>query len=132
MSKFAWLKDYRELEYEIAYLEQNLERTKRELKRWVEGDLAKVKLTSDSHGAKVEDIIERIEWELAHKMNDLYDIKKLVSAFDSLEHKILIGKYIDGRTLEQVAEDLGYSSQYIYNKHAQIKKMVSFAESYSM
>lgn len=122
MSKFQWLKDYRELEYEIAYLEQNLERTKRELKRWVEGDLAKVKLTAESHGAKVEDIIERIEWELAHKMNDLYDIKKLVSAFDGLEHKILIKKYVEGKTLEVAAKELGYTTQYIYNKHSQIKK----------
>ncbi|CAM5212120.1 Phage protein OS=Lysinibacillus sphaericus OX=1421 GN=LS41612_21190 PE=4 SV=1 [Lysinibacillus sphaericus] len=65
MSKFAWLKDYRELEYEIAYLDLNLERTKTELKRWVQGDLAKVKLTSESQGSKVEDIIEQIEWELA-------------------------------------------------------------------
>lgn len=132
MSKFQWLKDYQQLEYDIAYLEQNLERTKRELKRWVEGDLSKVKLTADSHGAKVEDIIVRIETELAHKQHDLDDIKRLVSTFEGLEHKILVGKYIDGKTLEDVAEELGYSAQYIYNKHAQIKRMVSFAESYSV
>ena len=132
MSKFAWLKDYQQLEYEIAYLEQNLDRTKRELKRWVDGDLSKIKLTAESHGAKVEEIIIRIETELAHKRSDLNDIKKLVSTFEGLEHKILVGKYIDGRTLEEVAEELGYSSQYIYNKHAQIRRMVSFAESYSV
>ena len=132
MSKFQWLKDYQQLEYDIAYLEQNLERTKRELKRWVEGDLSKVKLTADSHGAKVEDIIIRIETELAHKQHDLDDIKRLVSNFEGLENKILVGKYIDGKTLEDVAEELGYSAQYIYNKHAQIRKMVSFAESYSV
>ena len=132
MSKFQWLKDYQQLEYDIAYLEQNLERTKRELKRWVEGDLSKVKLTADSHGAKVEDIIIRIETELAHKRHDLDDIKRLVSTFEGLEHKILVGKYIDGKTLEDVAEELGYSAQYIYNKHAQIRRMVSFAESYSV
>lgn len=132
MSKFAWLKDYQELECEIAYLEQNLERTKRELKRWIGEDLMNVRLTPESHGAKVEDIIERIEWVLAHRMNDLYDIKKLVSAFEGLEHKLLVKKYIEGKTLEEVAKELGYSAQYIYNKHAQIRRMVSFAESYSV
>lgn len=132
MSKFAWLKDYQELECEIAYLEQNLERTKRELKRWIGEDLMNVRLTPESHGAKVEDSIERIEWVLAHRMNDLYDIKKLVSAFEGLEHKLLVKKYIEGKTLEEVAKELGYSAQYIYNKHAQIRRMVSFAESYSV
>ena len=132
MSKFHWLKDYQQLEYEIAYLEQNLDRTKRELKRWVDGDLSKVKLTSESHGAKVEEIIVRIETELAYKRSDLNDIKKLVSTFEGLENKILVGKYIEGKTLEEVSEELGYSAQYIYNKHAQIRKMVSFAESYSV
>ena len=132
MSKFAWLKDYQQLEYDIAYLEQNLDRTKRELERWIDGDLSKVKLTAESHGAKVEEIIVRIEKELAYKRSDLNDIKKLVSTFEGLEHKILVGKYIDGRTLEEVAEELGYSAQYIYNKHAQIRRMVSFAESYSV
>ena len=132
MSKFRWLKDYQQLEYEIAYLEQNLDRTKRELKRWVDGDLSKIKLTAESHGAKVEEIIVRIEKELAHKRSDLADIKNLVSTFEGLEHKILVGKYIDGMTLEEVAEELGYSSQYIYNKHVQTRKMVSFAESYSV
>ena len=128
MSKFQWLKDYQQLEYDIAYLEQNLERTKRELIRWVLGDLAKVKITADSHGAKVEGIIERIEWELAHKMKDLYDIKKLVSTFDGLEHKILVGKYIEGKTLEQVASDLNYSYNYIKQRHAELMRMIRFAE----
>lgn len=131
MSKFQWLKDYRELEYEIAYLEQNLERTKRELKRWIDGDLAKVKITAESHGAKVEDIIERIEWEIAHKMNDLYDIKKLVSAFEGLEHKILVKKYIEGKTLEQVAIDLNYSYNYIKHKHAELMRIMKYIEKVS-
>lgn len=132
LSKFAWLKDYRELEYEIAYLELNLMRTKTELKRWIQGDLAKVKLSAESQGSKVEEVIEQIEWELAHKMNSLFDIKRLVTTFEGLEHRILIGKYIEYKTLEQVAEELGYSAQYIYNKHAQIRRMVSFAENYTV
>ena len=31
---YEWLKDYRKLEEEIAYLEFNLDRTKRELSLW--------------------------------------------------------------------------------------------------
>ncbi|PFK05939.1 hypothetical protein COI98_30640, partial [Bacillus cereus] len=32
---FEWLKDYQKLEDEIIYLENGLDRSKKELKRWV-------------------------------------------------------------------------------------------------
>lgn len=66
-SLFEWLKDYQRLEQEIAYLEFNLEQTEAELKRWVSGDLAGVKLSAESIGAKVEETIERIKSDLAFK-----------------------------------------------------------------
>ncbi|MGH0943825.1 hypothetical protein ACQVTS_21600, partial [Bacillus mycoides] len=116
---FDWLKDYQKLEDEIIYLENHLYRSKRELKRWVHGDLAKYKLTVDSEGAKVEEQIEVIEYELAHKMNDLYDLKKVIRTFEGLEHKIMYGKYVEGMTFDKIAEELNYSTQYIYNKHAE-------------
>lgn len=124
---YEWLKDYRELELEINRLDNNLERNRKELGRSTMGDLAKYKLTSDSHGAQLEEIIEAIEYEIAHKMNDLYDMKKMISTFEGLEHKILYMKYIEGLTLEKIAIELKYSTQYIYNKHAQIKRMVEYA-----
>lgn len=130
MSKFQWLNEYNELQDEIAFIENNLERSQKELKRWIDGDLAKYKLTADSDGAKLEERIEAIEYELAHKMNDLYDMKKIIASFGGLENKILYMKYIEGMTLEKVAEELKYSAQYIYNKHAQIKRMVEYAESW--
>ncbi|MEK5081161.1 hypothetical protein MKX73_19740 [Solibacillus sp. FSL W7-1436] len=130
MSKFQWLKDYQELEQGIAYLEMNLERSRNELERWVNGDLAKYKLTAESDGAKLEERIAAIEYELAHKVNDLQDMKNLISSFGGLENQIIYKKYIEGMTLEKIAEDLNYSAQYIYNKHSQIKRMVSFAERY--
>ena len=85
---FNWLKVYQELEQEIAYLDYNLDKTKAELKRWVSGDLREVRLTAESEGAKVEERIEAIEYELAHKMNDMYKLKKLINTFKGLEHKI--------------------------------------------
>ena len=130
MSKFQWLNDYNELQDQITFIENNLERSQNELRRWVDGDLAKLKLTAESDGAKLEERIEAIEYELAHKMNDLYDMKKIISSFGGLENKILYMKYIEGMTLEKVAEELKYSAQYIYNKHAQIKRMVEYAESW--
>lgn len=126
---FEWLKDYKELEDEIGYIEFNLERNKRELERWTIGDLQNVKLQPESNAAKLEETISFIEYELAHKMNDIYDMKKTISTFGGLDHKILYFKYIEGMTLERVAEELSYSTQYIYNKHAQIRRMIEYANS---
>ena len=124
---FNWLKVYQELEQEIAYLDYNLDKTKAELKRWVSGDLREVRLTAESEGAKVEERIEAIEYELAHKMNDMYKLKKLINTFKGLEHKIAYLKYVEGMTLEKIADELNYSSQYIYNKHAAMREKVEYS-----
>ncbi|MFJ8116657.1 hypothetical protein [Bacillus mycoides] len=124
---FDWLKDYQKLEERIAYLDYNLDKTKAELKRWVSGDLRDVRLTAESEGAKVEERIEAIEYELAHKMNAMYNLRKLISTFKGLEHKIVFLKYVEGMTLDKVAEELNYSTQYIYNKHAAIRDKVEYA-----
>ncbi|EOO57080.1 phage protein [Bacillus cereus VD196] len=124
---FNWLKDYQKLEERIAYLDYNLDKAKAELKRWVSGDLREVRLTAESEGAKVEERIEAIEYELAHKMNDMYKLKKLINTFKGLEHKIAYLKYVEGMTLEKIAEELNYSSQYIYNKHAAMREKVEYS-----
>lgn len=126
--KLQWLKDYKELEKDIASLELNLERSERELRRWVQGDLAKYKLTEESIASNLEEKIEVIRYELACKMNDQRKILDMISKFDTLENKIIIGKYIEGKTLEEIAEQHKYSTQYIYNKHAQLKKTFKIVE----
>lgn len=125
---FDWLKDYQKLEEDIEYLDYNLDKTKAELKRWVSGDLREVRLTAESEGAKVEGRIEAIEYELAHKMNDMYNLKRLISKFRGLDNKILKMKYVDGMTLEQIAEEISYSSSHIKKKHAEIIRLIKFVE----
>ncbi|MBJ8128924.1 DUF1492 domain-containing protein [Bacillus cereus group sp. N3] len=125
---FKWLKDYQKLEEEIAYLEYDLEQTEAELKRWISGDLCDVRLTSDSQGARVEEIIEKKKGELYIKQEQMRNLLHLISKFKGLENKILKKKYIDGMTLEEVAENMNYSSSYIYKKHAEIIRRIKFAE----
>lgn len=125
---FNWLRDYQKLEEDIAYLEYNLDKTKAELRRWVSGDLREVRLTAKSEGAKVENRIEAIEYELAHKMNDMYKLEKLISKFRGLENQILKLKYVDGMTLEQIAEAVNYSSSHIKKKHAELRRLIQFIE----
>ncbi|MGR3774598.1 sigma factor-like helix-turn-helix DNA-binding protein [Bacillus paramycoides] len=125
---FDWLKDYQKLEEDIEYLDYNVDKTKAELKRWVSGDLQDVRLTAESEGAKVENRIEAIEYELAHKMNEMHNLLELISKFKGLENKVLKMKYVDGMTLEEIAENMNYSSSYIYKKHAEIIRRIKFAE----
>ncbi|PGA51082.1 hypothetical protein COL86_27855 [Bacillus toyonensis] len=125
---FRWLKDYQKLEEEIAYLEYDLEQTEAELKRWISGDLCDVRLTPDSQGAKVEEIIEKKKGELYMKQEQRRNLVHLISKFKGLENQILKRKYIDGMTLEEVAENMNYSSSYIYKKHAEIIRRIKFAE----
>ncbi|MFY0138593.1 sigma factor-like helix-turn-helix DNA-binding protein [Bacillus cereus] len=125
---FNWLRDYQKLEEDIAYLEYNLDKTKAELRRWVSGDLREIRLTAESEGAKVENRIEAIEYELAHKMNDMYKLEKLISKFRGLENQILKLKYVDGMTLEEIAEAVNYSSSHIKKKHAELVRLINFVE----
>lgn len=129
---YEWLKDYRKLEEQITYFEYNLDKTKRELKRQENvKDIGKCKLEAKSLGANVEEKIEAIEYELAHRLNDLYDLKKLISTFEGLEYKILYRKHVEGKTLEVIASELNYSTNYIKMKHANIMRMMQYAEKVS-
>ncbi|MGR5996132.1 hypothetical protein ACT7C9_32115 [Bacillus cereus] len=124
----GWLKDYQKLEDKIIYLEHDLNKSKREVKRWVYDDLQEVSLTADSEGAKLEDYISFHKRELAHKMDEMYKLKKIISAFKGLENKIAYLKYVEGKTLEEIAEHMNYSSSYIYKKHAEIMERIKFVE----
>ncbi|MBG9618014.1 MULTISPECIES: hypothetical protein [Bacillus] len=125
---FNWLKEYQRLEEEIVYLEYNLDKTKAELKRWIYGDLQSIRLSAASEGAKVEERMEVITYELAHKMNEMYTLIKLMNKFRGLDNQILKMKYVDGMTLEEIAEASRYSLSHIKKKHAEIVRLIKFIE----
>ncbi|MGQ7181824.1 hypothetical protein ACUOA5_46035, partial [Escherichia coli] len=60
-----WLKGNHKLEDEIIYLESDLDRSKKELKRWIYSDLQEVRLTEGAEGGKLEDRIAVREHDLA-------------------------------------------------------------------
>ncbi|MFB5555878.1 sigma factor-like helix-turn-helix DNA-binding protein [Bacillus cytotoxicus] len=125
---FDWLKDYQKLKEEIAYLEHNLEKTELELDRWVNGDLREVRLTEGSKGARVEEMLEQIKKELFFKKEQMNKLLDLVNDFKGLENQILKLKYIDGMTLEEVAEHVNYSVSHIKKKHAELVRLIQFIE----
>ena len=118
------------MENEIAYLEFNLEQSQRELKRWVSGDLAGVRLEAESRGAHVEDVIEQIKEELSYKISQRNKLIELVHTFKGLDNQILRMKYIEEFTLEEIAEELSYSESHIRKRHADLMRTIRFVEDY--
>ncbi|API93995.1 MULTISPECIES: sigma factor-like helix-turn-helix DNA-binding protein [unclassified Virgibacillus] len=127
---YEWLKDYQQLKQDIDYLEYRLDREETELKRWVEGDLAGVKLTDESVAAKLEERIQLLKKDIDLKKRQLQKLVNLVNTFKGLDNRILKLKYIDGMTLEDIAERLNYSASHIRKKHAELVKTIKFVEMY--
>lgn len=129
---YEWLKDYQELVQDIEYLEYKLEREETELDRWVYGDLQGVKLNKDSIASGIEERITALKKEIEFKKKQLNKLIELIDTFEGLEHKILKLKYIDGLTLEQIAEELNYSTSHIKKKHAELIRTIKFVEKYHL
>ena len=101
-----------------------------ELKRWVSGDLAAIRLTEGSLGGKVEEAIEKINKEIDFKKGQRDKLVKLVSTFKGLDNKILKLKYVDGMTLDDIAHELNYSTSHIRKKHAELIRTIKFVDEY--
>lgn len=125
---YEWLIDYQRLIQEIDYLEFNLERSEIELKRWVSGDLQGVRLTEESIASTLEERIKQMKNEIVFKKNQLKKLIELVDKFKGLDHRILKLKYIDGMTLEDIADHLNYSTSHIKKKHAELVRLIKFVD----
>jgi DNA-directed RNA polymerase specialized sigma24 family protein len=128
--KFQWLKDYQELDGEIAYIEWNIRKSKLELIRWEDGDLTKVFLERDSKGSQVESKIEELKELLTEKIELKKILMILIDTFKGIESQILIKKYVEGKTLEVIAEEPNYSYGHIKSKHAELRRRLDFIGDY--
>ena len=125
---YEWLNDYQKLIRKIDYTEYQLEVSKAELKRWVEGDLQDVKLTKDSQSSKLESHINRYENQLKHLISQRKDLKDFIFKFNDLDSKILYKKYIEDKSLEDIAYEVGYSYGHIKRCHASLVKLIKFVD----
>lgn len=65
-------------------------------------------------------LIESMIWKIK---------RKLINNFRGLDNKFLYMKHVEGKTLISIADELGKSPTYIYNKLVQIMKMCDYAHS---
>ena len=128
--RFQWLKDYQELDEQILYIKWNLNKSKLELDRWINGDLANVKLENNSRSSSLEENIDKMLNELDRLSHQKKELITLVDSFAGVENQIVKLKYIDNLTLEDIAEITGYSSSYIRKKHSDIRNTLKFVDEY--
>lgn len=128
--RFQWLKDYQELEEQILYLKWNLNKSKLELDRWVNGDLASVRLEKNSRSSFLEESIEKIENEIFILENQKIELLELIDTFKGIDNQIVRMKYIDNNCVEDIADETGYSVSYIRKRHTEIRKTLSFVDEY--
>lgn len=118
------------MQREIDYLEFEIDDYESELKRWVSGDLYNVKIVKGSSGSKLEDIIKEKKKELTVLNSRKQKLLDFIYKFDDLESQILIKKYIEGKTLLKVSEELNYSYGHIKVIHSSVIKTVKFLDEF--
>lgn len=126
---YEWLNTYTLMKKRIGYLEFYLEQSEAELDRWVSGDLVNVRLTKGSIACGLERRIEEIKSELSYMKSKMDKLIELIEQFDDVESRLLKMKYIDGMTLESIAEELGYSHGHIKRLHANTMRTIRFIDS---
>lgn len=130
--RFQWLKDYQELDEQILYLKWNLNKSKLELNRWVNGDLADVRIEKNSRSASLEENIQKIENEIEILEEQRKEMLAIINSFKGIDNEIIRKKYVEGCSLEIIAEEIGYSASYVRQRHAEIRKTLSFLDEYEM
>ncbi|WP_438770912.1 sigma-70 family RNA polymerase sigma factor [Enterococcus sp. AZ095b] len=114
----------------------DLKINKRELHRWSnysdgdDGDLAKHQkfLTALQKQKHLKGVVERLNDRIERLEKERKEIIELIDQFNGLNNRILKLKYVEGLTLESVAEKTGYTYQYIRSRHADIMKMIRFSK----
>ncbi len=87
--------------------------------------LSRIKQT-DNVVDEINVINERLQ-TLKTRQKKIIDV---IDKFEGLEHKILKLRFIEGYKLADIAESLGYSEQYIKNKHSELMKRIEFKTSH--
>ncbi|WP_422851633.1 sigma factor-like helix-turn-helix DNA-binding protein [Enterococcus ureasiticus] len=124
------------MDHELYELKISLEINRRELSRWQnyldgdDGDLAKHQtfLTALHKQKQLKGVIKELDQRVEKLKEEREEIIQLIDKFNGLNQRILKLKYVEGLTLESIADELGYSYSYIKSKHAEIMRMIHFTK----
>ncbi|MDT2595621.1 sigma-70 family RNA polymerase sigma factor [Enterococcus pseudoavium] len=123
------------IDQELFDLNLCLQLNEKELARWsnyadTDGDLAKHQtfLTSLEKQARLKEEIIDLNQRIERLEKERDEIVQMVDKFKGLDQQILKLKYIDGLTLEAIADETGYTYQYIRSRHAEIMRIIRFSK----
>lgn len=132
---YEWLNSLISIDNELYELKLSLTLNEKELLRWknytdTDGDLAKHQtfLTALHKQKQIKGVIDELDQRVEKLNKEREEIILLIDKFNGLNHRILKLKYVDGLTLESIADELGYNYQYIKNKHAEIMRIIRFSK----
>ncbi|MGF2079733.1 sigma-70 family RNA polymerase sigma factor [Enterococcus casseliflavus] len=132
---YEWVTSLIAIDQELYELKLSLDLNEKELHRWQnysneDGDLAKHQtfLTALQKQARLKEVIESLATREEKLKKQRQDIIDTIEKFQGLDQRILKMKYVDGMKLESIAEETGYTYQYIRSRHADIMKMIRFSK----
>lgn len=132
---YEWVTSLIAIDQELFEIRLSLDLNENELYRWQnytneDGDLAKHQtfLTALQKQARLKEVIESLATREEQLKKQRQDIIETIEKFQGLDQRILKMKYVDGMKLESIAEETGYTYQYIRSRHADIMKMIRFSK----
>lgn len=130
---YEWVTTLMAIDQELYELQLALDLNEKELHRWQnysnnDGDLAKHQtfLTALQKQARLKEVIESLATREEQLKQQRQDIIDTIEKFQGLDQRILKMKYVEGMKLESIAEETGYTYQYIKNKHAELMRIIKF------
>lgn len=116
---------YNDLCLEINILETQIEYAMLERKRWWFGGKLFHEVSLDNAAARVDRQSERIK-EMYLALDDRKSLKKKIDSYlaslKGVEHKVAYKRYVEGKSLKEIAKELDYSRQYIKEVSQKIKQ----------
>lgn len=132
---YEWVTTLIAIDQELYELQLALDLNEKELHRWQnysnnDGDLAKHQtfLTALQKQARLKEVIESLATREEQLKQQRQYIIDTIEKFQGLDQRILKMKYVEGMKLESIAEETGYTYQYIRSRHADIMKMIRFSK----
>ncbi|MGF2057302.1 sigma-70 family RNA polymerase sigma factor [Enterococcus innesii] len=132
---YEWVNTLIAIDIELEELEISITLSSNELERWEnysfkDGDLAKQQtfLTALQKQTRLKEVISSLVSRQEQLEQQRKEIVDTIEKFRGLEQRILKMKYVEGMKLEAIAEETGYSYQYIKNKHAELMRIIRFSK----
>ena len=117
-------KSYHDMNLEIEILEDELKNTEREIEQWWIGGRLYTTVRIDQAAERVQKLKDKqviLSEELNRKLGYKEQFEARLKKMDGIAYKVFYGRYVEGKLLTEIADELGFSYQYIKNISQRLK-----------